>query len=114
MRFRIKAIVCVVVVGAIVSLRSTSGYPGEQWGHFLVYLVAILLSSGMKVAMPKSEGTMSVNFPFILLGILQLSPLQAVALAVASVVAQCRFKVIKPFTLVQILFNVANVTTATV
>lgn len=114
MTFRSKALVCTVVAGAIASLYSTPGYPARQWGHFFVYLAAILLSSGMKVAMPKSEGTMSVNFPFILLGILQLSPLQAVILATASVIAQCRIQVIKPFTLVQILFNVANVATATV
>jgi putative nucleotidyltransferase with HDIG domain len=114
MTYRVKALVCVVVAGAIASLRSTSGHPAQQWFHFFVYLAAILLSSGMKVAMPKSEGTMSVNLPFILLGILQLSPLQAVILATSSVIAQCRIRVIKPFTLIQILFNVANVTTATV
>lgn len=68
----------------------------------------------MKVAMPKSDGTMSVNFPFILLGMVQLSPLQAVVLAISSVIAQSKFRVIKPFNLIQILFNVANVTTATV
>ncbi len=114
MTFRAKALVCAVVAGAVVSACSTPGHPSQQWGHFLVYLAAILLSSGMKVGMPKSEGTMSVNFPFILLGILQLSPLQAVLLAAASVIAQCRIRVLKPFTFVQILFNVANVTTATV
>lgn len=114
MTFRVKTLVCLVVAGASASLYSTSGHAEQQWLHFFVYLAAILLSSGMKVALPKTEGTMSVNFPFILLGILQLSPLQAVILAVSSVIAQCRFRVIKPFTLVQILFNVANVTTATV
>ena len=114
MTFRVKALVCLVMAGAVASLYSTSGHSNREWLHFFVYLVAILLSSGMKVALPKTEGTMSVNFPFILLGILQLSPLQAVILAVSSVVAQCRFRVIKPFTLIQILFNVANVTTATV
>jgi putative nucleotidyltransferase with HDIG domain len=114
MTLRIKILVSVVVAGAIASLGATPGYPAREWLHFCVYLAAVLLSSGMKVALPKSEGTMSVNFPFILLGILQLSPLQAVALGVASVVAQCRFKVVKPFTLMQILFNVANVITATV
>jgi len=114
MKLRIQGLVCIVVGVAIASLRAASGHPAEQWGHFFVYLVAILLSSGMKVAMPRSEGTMSVNFPFILLAILQLSPLQAVMLATASVIAQGRYRVIKPFTLVQILFNVANVTTATV
>ena len=114
MALRIKALVCLVVVGGVANLWSILGHPAQQWLHFSVYLVAILLSSGMKVGLPKSEGTMSVNFPFILLGILQLSPLQAVGLAVFSVVAQSRIRVVKPFTLVQIVFNVANVTTATV
>lgn len=109
---------CLVVAGAIASVYSastqSSSHASGQWVHFLVYLLAILLSSGMKVALPKTESTMGVNFPFILLGILEMSPLQAVILAAASVIAQCRFRVVKPFTLVQILFNVANVTTATV
>jgi putative nucleotidyltransferase with HDIG domain len=114
MALRIKALVCLAVVGGIANLCSILGHPAQQWLRFFVYLAAILLSSGMKVGLPKCEGTMSVNFPFILLGILQLSPLQAVCLAVCSVIAQCRIGVIRPFTLIQILFNVANVTTATV
>jgi putative nucleotidyltransferase with HDIG domain len=113
MTLRIKALVCLAVAGAAASLWSILGHPAQHWLHFFVYLAAILLSSGMKVGLPKSEGTMSLNFPFILLGILQLSPLQATCLAVCSVVAQCRIRVIRPFTLIQILFNVANVTTAT-
>jgi hypothetical protein len=103
-----------VVTAGAASLYSARGDPGRHWLHFFVYLLAILLSSGMKVAMPKTNGTMSVNFPFVLLGIVQLSPLQVIALAVASVIAQCRIKVVKPFTVVQMIFNVANVTTATV
>ena len=101
-------------VGGVVNLCSILGHPAQQWLRFSVYLVAILLSSGMKVGLPKSEGTMSLNFPFILLGILELSPLQAVCLAVCSVIAQCRIRVMRPFTLIQILFNVAIVTNATV
>ncbi len=114
MTFRSKAVVCAVVTAGAASLYTARGAPGQQWLHFFVYLLAILLSSGMKVAMPKTNGTMSVNFPFVLLGIVQLSPLQVIALAVASVIAQCRIKVVKSFTVVQIIFNVANVTTATV
>ena len=114
MALRIKALVCLAVAGGITSLCLVLGHPAQQWLRFSVYLAAILLSSGMKVGLPKSEGTMSLNFPFILLGILQLSPLQAVGLAACSVIAQCRIRVVRPFTLIQILFNVANVTTATV
>ena len=105
---------CVVLAGAVASLLLARGHPALQWSHFFVYLLAILLSSGMKVALPKSEGTMSVDFPFIFLAILQLSPMQAAALAACSVIAQCRIRVIRGFTLVQILFNLANVATATV
>ena len=114
MKLQIQAFVCVVVAGAGLCLYSVPQRPAQNWLHFLVYLTAILLSSGMKVAMPKSGGTMSVNFPFILLGIAQLSPFQAVALAVVSVIAQCRFNVIRPFTLLQIVFNVGNVIIDTV
>jgi putative nucleotidyltransferase with HDIG domain len=113
MALRIRALVCLAVVGGFASLWSILGHPAQHWVHFYVYLAAILLSSGMKVGLPRSEGTMSLNFPFILLGILLLSPLQATCLAICSVIAQCRIRVIHPFTLIQILFNVANVTTAT-
>lgn len=64
--------------------------------------------------MLKSDGTMSVNFPFILLGMIGLSPAEVVGLSVCSVVAQCKFDVARPFTLLQIAFNIANVTTSTV
>lgn len=114
MTLRAKALVSAVAAGAVLCLYSIRGYPAQQWLHFWVYLVAILLSSRMKVAMSKSNGTMSVNFPFILLGILELSPMQAVCLAACSVIAQCRIKVIRSFTPIQILFNVANVITSTV
>src|ERR1017187_257093 len=114
MALRVKFVICAVVAGGLASVLSSIGYPAQQWLHFFVYLALVLLSSGMKVAMPKTEGTMSANFPFIFLGIIQLSPLQAVALAACSVLAQCRFRVIKPFTITQVLFNVANVVTATV
>lgn len=114
MTLRMKALVCVVVIAAVLNFCSILGHPSQQWLHFFVYLLVVLLSSGMKVALPKTDGTMSVDFPFILLGILQLSPVQAVALAACSVFAQCRVKVVKDFTLIQILFNLANVATATI
>jgi len=113
MTLRMKALVCVVVLGAVTNFYLVLHYPTEQWLHFFVYLFVVLLSSGMKVGLPKSDATMSVDFPFILLGILQLSPVQASALAACSVFAQCRIKVLKAFTFVQIVFNLANVTTAT-
>ena len=114
MPIRVKVLIALMLASAAWSVRwAAHGAPNHDWLRFGVYLVAVLLSSGLKVAMPKGDGTMSVNFPFILLGILELSPEQAVALAAISVFAQCRVQVLKPFTVVQIAFNVGNVVAAT-
>jgi putative nucleotidyltransferase with HDIG domain len=110
---RVKILIGLVLVCALCSLEIIAGPPALLWFRFAVYLAAILLSSHMKVAMPKGDGTMSVNFPFILLGILQLSPMQAVALALASVFIQCRIRVLKPFTVAQIAFNLGSVVIST-
>jgi len=113
MPVRVKLLILCTLASAAWSIRWAAGTPSHNWARFAVYLVAILLSSGLKVPLPKGDGTMSVNFPFIFLGILQLSPEQAVALAALSVFAQCRVLVLKPFTLVQIAFNVSNAIAAT-
>ncbi|MDR3736836.1 MAG: diguanylate cyclase [Acidobacteriaceae bacterium] len=111
---RVKILIVLMLASAAWSVKwAASGPHGHDWVRFGVYLAAVLLSSGLKVAMPKGDGTMSVNFPFILLGILELAPEQAVALAAISVFAQCRVQVLKPFTVVQIAFNVGNVVAAT-
>ena len=113
MSIRVKVLIGCVLLLAGFSCRQAQGVPSHNWIHFCVYLVVVLLSSGLKVVMPRGDGTMSVNFPFILLAIVQLSPGQAIALACLSVFAQCRIRVIKPFTFVQIAFNVANVANST-
>ena len=110
---RVKILIGLMLVSAVCSLWVISGPPAHDWMRCAVYLAVILLSSGLKVAMPNGDGTMSVDFPFILLGILQLSPLQAVALAAVSVFAQCRIQVLKPFTLAQVAFNLGSVAVST-
>jgi putative nucleotidyltransferase with HDIG domain len=110
---RIKLLVAVMLIAAGFSIKVAAQFPSHDWVRFCVYLAVVLLSSSLKVAMPKGDRTMSVNFPFILLGIVQLSPCQAIALGALSVFAQCRIKVVKPFTLIQIAFNVATVTVST-
>lgn len=110
---RVRSLIAFVLLTALCSVGWAATYSVSGWPRFLVYLTAVLLSSGLKVSLPTVEGTMSVNFPFILLGVVQLPPSQALALAALSVLAQCRIKVVERFTLVQIAFNVSNVVAAT-
>lgn len=100
-------IVLTLMLAALMTFWS-SQFHSRNWPQFFLFLGAVLVSSGYKVALPRGDGSMSLNFPFILLGIVQLSPVQVLMLTAISVAAQCRFKVIKIFTAVQIVFNVAN------
>jgi diguanylate cyclase (GGDEF)-like protein/putative nucleotidyltransferase with HDIG domain len=84
MAFRLKALVFLVTAAAIACLYWSAGHAATHWDHFFVYLVVILLSAKMKFVLPGTEETVPISFPLVLLGILELSPLQAVALAVAS------------------------------
>ena len=113
MTTRVKSLIVFVLLLSVCSIWWAAPFPSGNWLRFAVYLVLVLLSSGLKVALPKGEGTAAVNFPLILLGVVQLSPCQTIAMAALSVLAQCRIRVLKPFTLMQIAFNVANTISAT-
>ncbi len=82
--------------------------PSHAWLPFWILLGAVLLSSGMKVALPSGTGSMSATFPFLLLAVIVLSPFQAMLLAGLSVAAQCRTSLSTPFLAIQIAFNIAS------
>ena len=110
---RVKFLVSSVLLASLLAVLAGARLPGKHWLLFAIYIAAVLLSSGMKVSLPSSDSSLSVNFPFILLAVLQLSPLQAMSVAAISVFAQCKFRVEKLFSLVQTGFNIANAVNAT-
>ncbi len=65
----------------------------HEWGEhplrFSCYLVIALAASRLKVNLPGITGTMSVNFLFVLLGVLELGLSETLALGCAAVVVQC-------------------------
>jgi diguanylate cyclase (GGDEF)-like protein/putative nucleotidyltransferase with HDIG domain len=113
MPLRAKLLVSLMLLWAVFDSVCAAQAPSNSWVKFAVLLVVVLLSSGLKVALPRGDGTMSLNFPFILLAVVQLSPLQAILIAALSAAAQCRIRVAKLFSVVQIIFNIANAMCAT-
>jgi len=113
MALRVRLLIGTVLLVAPLAMLTARHAPAMHWLLFAAYLAAVLISAGMKVVLPRGDSTMTVNFPFIFLAIMQLSPLQAMAVAAISVFAQCKFRVKKLFSLVQIAFNVANAINAT-
>lgn len=77
---------------------------------FACYLIAALLASSLKVTLPGIEGTLSVNFLFTLLGILELSLPETLLLGLASTLTQFYWKPVRQVKLVQLLFNLSQVT----
>src|SRR5260370_37915335 len=72
-----------------------------------VFLAIAGIGSAMKVKLPGVKGTMSIGFLFVLIGIMELSLPEVMAIAVISVVTQCIWQAKKRPRLVQVLFNVA-------
>jgi putative nucleotidyltransferase with HDIG domain len=79
---------------------------------FACYLIAALVASALKVGMPGIEGTLSVNFLFTLLGILELNLPETLTLGLASTLAQFYWKPARRVKPVQLLFNLSQVTLA--
>ena len=89
----------------------------SQWGslnllRFLCYLAIALVASGMKVQLPGIYGTMSVNFLFILIGIVELSYPETMVIGCAAILVQCMWNTKRGPQLVHLVFNVCNTATA--
>src|SRR6267143_2675547 len=77
---------------------------------FAGYLGAALLASSLKVSLPSIEGTLSVNFLFTLLGILELSLPETLLIGLASTLAQFYWRPARRPKFIQLVFNVSQVT----
>ena len=87
-----------------------SHWPSSDPVKFSCYLIAALLASSLKVSLPGIEGTLSVNFLFTLLGILELSLPQTLVIGLASTLAQFYWRPARRLKWVQLVFNLAQVT----
>jgi putative nucleotidyltransferase with HDIG domain len=78
--------------------------------RFVAYLIAALLASSLKVGLPGIEGTLSVNFIFTQLGILELSLPETLLIGLAGTLGQFYWRPVRQLKPVQLIFNVSQVT----
>src|SRR6195256_853651 len=76
---------------------------------FACYLGAALLASSLKVSLPSIEGTLSVNFLFTLLGILEMSLPETLLIGLAATLAQFYWRPARRPKLIQLVFNLSQV-----
>jgi len=106
----IGAMVLAAVAGtAYASLASHTLHPA----YALAVLALAAATSRMKVKLPGIDGNMSVNLPFLLMAVVNLSALEAVLIACLSTVVQCWPKSGSKFRPEQMLFNISMMAFAT-
>ena len=98
------------LAGALSFALALAHWQSSDPVKFVCYLIAALLASSLKVSLPGIEGTLSVNFLFTLLGILELSLPETLVIGLASTLAQFYWRPARRVTLVQLLFNLSQVT----
>ena len=74
--------------------------------RFCCYLLVAVLASSLKIQLPGIDGTMSVNFLFILLSILELNLPETLVLGCTATLAQCVLGTRQKLVPIKIVFNV--------
>jgi hypothetical protein len=104
--------------GMVLAAIAGTAYAGlaSHTLHPLYALAVLALAAGtsrMKIKLPGIDGNMSVNLPFLLMAVVNLSALEAVLIASVSTVVQCWPKPASKFKPEQMLFNVSMMAFAT-
>jgi hypothetical protein len=103
------------MVAAAVGVSAYSVLKSHSLHLYLAFTVLALaaLTSRMRVKLPGINGNMSVNLPFLLLAIVNLSAAEAVAIAWVSTLVQCWPKKGTKFMPAQMIFNLSMIAFAT-
>lgn len=106
-------------IAAMVMTATVSAGYATMMSHTLhtLYALAVLAlavtTSRMKVKLPGIDGNMSMNLPFLLMAVVNLSAMEAIVIACVSTVVQCWPKAEGKFKPEQMLFNVGMMALAT-
>src|ERR1700694_718833 len=102
-------IATLALAGAVCFALAFSHWQSSEPLKFFCYLVAALLASSLKVSLPGIEGTLSVNFLFTLLGILELGLPETLLIGLAATLAQFYWRPARRPKLIQLVFNLSQV-----
>src|SRR5271170_4789210 len=104
-----KAFVGVTALfGAAALGYALSHWQSQDLTRFFCYLAVAILASGLKVQLPGIDGTMSVNFLFILLGVMELSLPETLVIGCTATLVQSVWHARKRLDPVKVVFNVAG------
>ncbi|HEV3306750.1 MAG TPA: HD domain-containing phosphohydrolase [Candidatus Sulfotelmatobacter sp.] len=107
MSTRTKLFVGITVsIGLLVLCSALWHWQSADLARFFCYLAVAVLASGLKVQLPGIDGTMSVNFLFILLGVMELSLPETLVIGCTATLVQSVWQARSRPDPVKVLFNV--------
>ena len=95
-----------VSLGIAVLCLALRHWQSADLARFACYLAVAVLASGLKVQLPGIDGTMSVNFLFILLGVMELSLSETLVIGCTATVVQSLWQARNRPDPIKVLFNV--------
>ena len=101
-------ITIVMVIGVAVLAVELMRSPWVSPGMFLVYLLATVIASALKVELPGISGTLSINLIVNLLAVVELSPGEALVIGCTSAICQSLWRK-HHVESVHVLFNLGQI-----
>jgi diguanylate cyclase (GGDEF)-like protein/putative nucleotidyltransferase with HDIG domain len=95
-----------VSLGMAVLCSALWHWQSADLGRFVCYLAVAVLASSLKVQLPGIDGTMSVNFLFILLGVMELSLPETLVIGCTATLVQSVWHARNRLDPVKVFFNV--------
>jgi diguanylate cyclase (GGDEF)-like protein/putative nucleotidyltransferase with HDIG domain len=114
MTFVARAYITVVsAVGMSLVLWQMHEWSSASLFRYACFFAAGMFASSLKVPLPAITGTLSVNFLFIIFGVVELTLPETLLMACSITLVQCLWNAKRRPKVFQILFNVGNLAIAT-
>jgi putative nucleotidyltransferase with HDIG domain len=101
-------IVCMALAASVCFTLGLRDWGSSDLVKFICYMAAALLASPLKISLP--SGTLSMNFLFTLLGILEMSLPETLLIGLVGTLGQFYWKPSRKLRPVQLVFNLSQVT----
>ena len=99
---------------ALSTMFIAAGWEFPETPRFLILLALTSIAAILKVKLPTIEGSMSVLFVFLLIGVATMSLAQTLVLGSIATLLQCIWKPKRRLQPLQVLFNVAAIDLSTI
>src|SRR4029077_19003007 len=106
-------IAMIAAVSTAVLAVAASRWNPENLGHFVLFFGLAMVASAMKIRLPGLKTNISINFVFILIGVVLFSFSETVLIALGGALVQSLWRPLQRPKPVQIFFNAACLTVCT-